>query len=259
MIRIGRPKRVPAVLKKRGAEGRKSHRDAFANGSTTFEFESTIYGHATVKRALVKAQYEKCCFCESRVTHISSGHIEHFRPKGGVRQHDQEPLETPGYFWLAYEWTNLLFCCEICNSRHKKNLFPLADPRARARTPDDDLTIEEAMFIDPAREDPEAHIGFREEYPFAINGSPRGEATWRALGLDREQLAEVRRTRLAIVRVLTKVRDGTASASLRSEADELLSKMTSNEGEWSAMVRAATSGRRTVSARRSAPGAGRKR
>jgi hypothetical protein len=87
---------------------------------------------------------------------------------------------------LAYEWTNLLFCCELCNSRFKKNLFPLSTPMSRARTPSDDLGAEEHIFIDPATEDPMNHIQYREEYPFAVNGSHRGDATWRALGLDRE-------------------------------------------------------------------------
>jgi hypothetical protein len=156
VIRIERPKRVPARLAKQGRAARQRDLLAFEAGVTMFEFAREIYGHHTVKRALVKAQHGKCCFCESKVTHVSNGHVEHFRPKGGVRQSDQDPLEQPGYFWLAYEWTNLLFACELCNARFKKNLFPLVNPATRARRPDDDLAREDPLFIDPSRDEPGA-------------------------------------------------------------------------------------------------------
>jgi uncharacterized protein (TIGR02646 family) len=230
---------VPAVLKREGRAECQKHCDAFAKGANVFEFNAKIYGHATVKRLLVKAQHDKCCYCESKVTHISSGHIEHFRPKGGVRQRPADALEKPGYFWLAYEWTNLLFCCELCNSRYKKNLVPLAKAGTRARGPAHDVAAEQPLFIDPSREDPEVHIGFREEYPFAINGSSRGDATWRALGLDREELAELRRDYLTMVRALKIVRDGNGPAALRAQAAALLPKLMSDTGQWSSMVRSA--------------------
>jgi uncharacterized protein (TIGR02646 family) len=202
-----------------------------------------VYGHSTVKRALIDAQHDKCCFCESKVTHVASGHIEHFRPKGGVRQHPDDELQIPGYFWLAYEWSNLLFCCELCNSRFKGNLFPLSNPAARARKPADRISAERTMFIDPAAEDPADHIGFREEYPFARNGSPRGEATWKGLGLDRQRLAEVRRDHLVLVKALKRVRDGVGSRADRAEAARLLRSLSSAKAPWSAMVRAAIGNR----------------
>ncbi len=131
-------------------------------------------------------------------------------------------------------------CCEVCNSRFKKDLFPLAKPNARARKPDDDLTAEEPLFIDPAHEDPEVHIGFREEYPFAVNGSVRGEATWKALGWTARSLAELRRDHLKMVRVLKAVRDGDRfPTAKRAEARQLLGKWMSDRGQWSKMVRAA--------------------
>ena len=240
MIRVRRSRQVPEVLKKAGAAARRRDEKAFAKGARAFSFDRTIYGHPTVKRSLVASQHHKCCFCESKVTHISSGQVEHFRPKGGVRQSPRGALKKPGYFWLAYEWTNLLFCCELCNCRFKRNLFPLVDPKARARRSDDDLAREEALFIDPASEDPARHIGYREEYPFAVDGSRRGEATWRELGLDREELAELRRDHLQMVKALKNARDGgSLSAADQMEADELLARLTSDKAQWSAMVRAA--------------------
>jgi len=73
--------------------------EAFDAGTPEFTFKSTIYGHATVKDALVAAQFAKCCFCEAKVGH--DGDVEHFRPKSGTRQHSGAPLLQPGYYWLA--------------------------------------------------------------------------------------------------------------------------------------------------------------
>ena len=81
------------------------------------------------------------------------------------------------------------------------------------------------------------HIGFREEYPYAVNGSRRGEATWRALGLDREELAEMRRGHLKVVKVLQLVRD--SGGPQAKEAGKMLKKMQGTKAQWSAMVKAA--------------------
>lgn len=228
------------MLKQKGAREAQKLRAAHAAGRTDFVFDREIYAHTTVKTALVDAQHRKCCFCESKVDHVSFGHVEHFRPKAGTRQKSSSRLQTPGYFWLAYDWRNLLFSCELCNSRFKRNLFPLANPSARATRPEDDLASEQPLFIDPSREDPTEHISFREEYPYAVAGSRRGNASWKALGLDREALAERRRERLKVVRALVFIRDGDhSSLAQRIEATSLLKEFASDAGEWSAMVRSA--------------------
>ena len=65
----------------------------------------TIYTEKAVREALKKMCYGKCAYCESRITAIYSGDIEHFRPKGS-------------YYWLAADWQNLLFACPFCNQTH---------------------------------------------------------------------------------------------------------------------------------------------
>jgi hypothetical protein len=133
MIRITKPEQAPSILRKRGQRTTEANQQAFINGERTFKFDSSIYGAKSVKMALIKAQHDKCAFCESKVGHIAFGDVEHYRPKGGVRQNDTGPLEQPGYFWLAYAWENLFFACQLCNQSFKKNLFPLADPARRAQ------------------------------------------------------------------------------------------------------------------------------
>jgi hypothetical protein len=120
----------------RGARRRGTHCQSFTRyeadycaGTRTFSFDPAIYGDVAVKAALVAAQHKKCCFCESIVG--TDGDVEHFRPKAACRQTSGDALTRPGYYWLAYDWSNLLLACGPCNQRHKGNLFPLADPSRR--------------------------------------------------------------------------------------------------------------------------------
>ncbi len=162
MIRIKKPQKVPQILKDKGAKEKLAMRDAYENeGKRDFDFDSKIYGDKTVKEALIKAQHDKCFLCESKITHIDYGDVEHFRPKKAFQQNAEEKLTYPGYYWLAYDWKNLFLACKICNQRHKKNLFPLANPEARKKFSHlSDLRKEKPLFINPAKENPEKYISF---------------------------------------------------------------------------------------------------
>ncbi len=199
MIRIERPG-APDVLRERAEAAtnrlREVHAadpDGVASGTTRLPFEAALYGHAEVKKALVAAQNGKCAYCESEVESVAYGDVEHFRPKAGWKQADGDPLARPGYFWLTYEWDNLLFACERCNREYKRNLFPLEDPESRASFATEDHGDERPLFIDPSREDPQAHIGFRQWDAFARDASRRGRTTIDGLGLNRPRLLDERR------------------------------------------------------------------
>ncbi|MCY1083516.1 hypothetical protein [Archangium lansingense] len=153
---------------------------SYEKGKQSFEFDPGIYAHESVKQAILRAQHGKCAFCESKVAHLSYGDVEHFRPKAGWRQEESESLNRPGYYWLAYEWANLFLACTLCNQQFKKNLFPLQAPARRARSHKEDVTAEDPLLLDPAVDDPEAFISFREEVPYAVDGNARGEATIRS-------------------------------------------------------------------------------
>lgn len=73
----------------------------------------TAYTDKEVRKLLIKNFNKKCAYCESRITTIYSGDIEHFRPKGGYGS--TNPITKPGYYWLAADWHNLLFACPFCN------------------------------------------------------------------------------------------------------------------------------------------------
>jgi hypothetical protein len=119
-------------------------------------------------------------------------------------QQDGEPLVQPGYYWLAYDWDNLFFACQICNQRHKKDHFPLATAENRARSHHDDLSQEDPLFADLQTEDPQEFIGFRDEVVFAIDDSPRGSAMIECFGIDRPEIVENRVEHIASIRLLKK-------------------------------------------------------
>jgi uncharacterized protein (TIGR02646 family) len=201
MIRVVKPNAAPAVLDSLGrpetAADCARYTAVTASGSIgtlNFAFKNTIYNHPSVKRALMLAQHNKCCFCESKVG--EDGDVEHFRPKAGYRQRSRSPLTRPGYYWLAYEWANLFLSCSACNQRHKRNYFPISDLSKRATDHNMATTQEDPLYIDPAVLDPALHITFWNESPRVVNASRCGKATIAALRLDRNILNERRRSRL---------------------------------------------------------------
>ncbi len=112
-----------------------NHKAQYDNNTKKFEFNSDLYAHAGIKTKLKQLQHDKCCFCESKLSHITYGDVEHFRPKAAYKQNEADYYAYPGYFWLAYDWDNLFLSCQKCNQRHKKNLFPLLDPDTRMLDP----------------------------------------------------------------------------------------------------------------------------
>ena len=173
----------------------------YRKGRINFSFLKGIYGHKSVRETLKRAQHRKCCFCEGTFLANAAADVEHYRPKGAVRQEQGAASVKPGYYWLAYEWENLYWCCQTCNRSNKREFFPLRDPAKRAFSHHHDLAQEEPLILDPGgEEDPRKHITFREER--AVGVTLRGETTVRVMGLNREDLIEDRLARLGEVKTL---------------------------------------------------------
>lgn len=241
---------APTILLSRGAAATQSMCAAFDALASEFapKFDASIYAHTSVKHALKSAQFKKCAFCESHCAHTSYGDVEHFRPKAGYQQRESDDLKRPGYYWLAYAWENLFWCCQLCNQRFKRNLFPLKDGRKRARSHSHRIAKEEALLIDPSANDPTAFIGFRQEYAFAIDGCEEGKTTMEVLGLNREEMAEIRRDRLQslddLARICETLRDEEMKFSTKKNAADLreyearLVAKADPSSEYSAMIKA---------------------
>jgi hypothetical protein len=214
---------------------------AYKSGKKKFDFDKEIYGHKTVKDALKKSQHDKCFLCESKVTHISYGDVEHFRPKAGYRQNDGDKLGKPGYYWLAYEWSNLFFVCQLCNQRFKKNFFPLIDSTKRVKSHHEDINQEEPLFINPCdpNQNPEDFISFRAEIPYAINNDAKGKATIKYAGLDRVELNEKRKHYYEQLRLIYALAIANPPQPESNDAKDFLNKAIQESGEYASMAKAA--------------------
>ena len=190
--------KAPKILTTKGVQTSEQHKKDFDTGKRKFDIDSSIYGHKEVKTALKKAQNNKCCFCEAHVTGVAHGDVEHFRPKGAWQQSDADKLSEVGYYWLAYDWDNLLFSCQICNQTYKKNYFPLETPAKRALNHYDTIEDEKAMLLNPTLDDPIEHLIFKKEFVEAT--TIRGKETIKRTGIDRSNLDELRRDLMIVVK-----------------------------------------------------------
>ena len=99
---------------------------------------------------------DKCWYVECKNLGTDDD-IDHFRPKLGVK----EDPSHPGYYWLAFDWTNLRLSCHRANRPRtnpetgetggKAEHFPLIDPRTRAKGPNDNLLLEVPALLDPTK------------------------------------------------------------------------------------------------------------
>ena len=218
----------------------------FRRGKKHFTFKDSIYAHDDVKATLRQAQHDKCAFCESKITHIGYGDIEHFRPKGAVRQRETDPLQYPGYYWLAYEWNNLFLSCQLCNQRFKGNCFPLHNPKHRVRSHRGNLSKESPLLIDPTGL-PESYLTFVREVTISKNKSAIGIATIEVLGLNRDELLNRRRDRRNVLLALRDTQSLLAQFAAINPSVEIQNRLRKNqtlldaaitdEAEYAAMAR----------------------
>jgi hypothetical protein len=243
MIPVKRPRRPPAFSKPDGKavlataalKAEFATNPALQTGTDTPDWKSDIWGAA--KPAYIKAQSGKCIFCESKFAAVSYGDVEHFRPKSGYVATKGQPLIKPGYWWLAYDWTNYWASCQRCNQEFKKNYFPVADETKRAKMPTDSLQAEKALLPDPAKEDPRAFLEFRSEVAFARQGSPRGQACIDIAGLNRDDLLELRREALKALRFILKTwRQPTITPEFKNECETILKEQLAPNMPYSAMA-----------------------
>lgn len=246
MIRIHRPLEAPSILQMQGAPdvvrlmaAFHADPDGYRRGARRMVFQRTIYRDAAVKRSLLAAQHGKCAYCENRIDSEYGG-VEHYRPKGAMRQSQVGAAELPGYFWLAYRWDNLLVVCARCNT-HKGDLFPLAQPRARAEVGNSHAD-EAPLLLDPAVDEPERHIRFDGERALAVDVGRRGQVTVEVLGLNRGELLHARREWYDMLSgfldLLETARvDASIPAFLLVKASGLIAEATRDAGRYAAMVR----------------------
>ena len=209
MIQVNKPP-PPAslaagvVLTEQNCTAFDRNENGYLTGEKRFEFNRRVYANKAVKNLLKKVQHEKCCFCEGRFEAFAAADVEHYRPKSAARQDENSTRLVPGYYWLAYSWANLYWCCQQCNRSHKKDFFPLANPAKRARSHRHRVANEKPLLLDPGtRDDLRRHIQFRQEQ--AIGLSKAGKKTIQIVGLNRPALKDERLRLLQKLHVLRDV------------------------------------------------------
>lgn len=79
-----------------------------------------------VEDQLALSYFYKCAYCER----ITKADIEHYRPKKEVKN-----IKHDGYYWLCYEWSNLIPSCVTCNREGAKhNYFDIFGTRVTEPT-----------------------------------------------------------------------------------------------------------------------------
>jgi uncharacterized protein (TIGR02646 family) len=142
-----------------------------------------------IKPDLEKIYHGKCAYCESFPGPAAPGEVEHYRP-------------LKSYWWLAFEWTNLLFACPTCN-RKKGNKFPIKDETKRITKPgsaaprvnSNHFIEEESLLLNPELDDPQEHLVYKPYFEnkmdvYLQGTSSKGKTTIEVCDLNRAKLKE---------------------------------------------------------------------
>lgn len=124
-----------------------------------------------LSKGLKNLYKNKCGYCETRISTGSDIPIDHYRPRGKLN----DDKSHPGYYWLFYEWTNLVPVCSKCN-RAKSTSFPIDSSNGKRVTEppmDGDCLdmeacrvnsgihiAEEPLLLHPEVDRPEEHLSF---------------------------------------------------------------------------------------------------
>ncbi|ENC9862263.1 HNH endonuclease [Klebsiella pneumoniae] len=167
------------------------------------------YKHPENKLALQQASYGKCMYCESYISNVYFGDVEHIRPKA----QDKYPE-------LEFTWTNHGFCCARCNNA-KSDQFD-----------------EDCPLLDPYSEDPSIHILAFGSLLRNKRGSERGAITISTIELNRVELVERRAIRINELQNAIDACYRTSSAVVRNTLLTALAHESDPDKEYS-MVAAA--------------------
>ena len=154
----------------------------------TFVFDESVFAGDAVRGSLLEAFGSKCAYCETPLT-WAIALVDHFRPANGAL--DVAGAVSPDhYWWLAYEWENLLPCCPECRS-FKGARFPVAASRAKPGTVGELLLTELPLLLDPRRDEPEQHFVYVDDGSVAST-TTQGRITIDVLSLNRGSLVAAR-------------------------------------------------------------------
>ncbi len=182
-----------------------------ATGKNQQKQAEAKYRHSDIKEALVEMFHGKCAYCESRISHIDYGHIDHFRPKSEAR-----------FRHLTFDWSNLFLACPRCNGpEHKGTHFPEQNEGGPPINPCDDIPDEHLDFF----YDSQCGVAT------ATYKTERGRVSIDLFGLNRPDLRAHRSKSVKTFIVLSRLAKNDAVAKA------LLDQLQSDEAEYAAFAR----------------------
>lgn len=259
--------KIPDEWKQRA---RKAYK-AVKNANTAKERSEKIDEYSSLwkelKALLKEISHGKCWYCESS-SHRILGDVDHLRPKNKIKHYrNYNGPEHKGYWWLAFEWKNYRYACELCNRLNrdhttgivggKGSYFPLLDESRRVYDECNPFQLlqEIPLLLDPTVEIDTFLITFLEDgsaQPASDDPDEkiRAEASIRLYHLNHFDLKERRRLNICHV-VHDKVKDADkfywyytkdkkdiAAREAYSGAIKDLKYMISAQAEYSAAARA---------------------
>jgi len=117
------------------------------------------WAHPEIVTALRAVVGNKCWYSEVHLDHHDPN-VDHFRPKGAIREVDCTSLTnsgaSPGYWWLAFDHRNFRLAAIHANQRRvdesttggKADYFPVRGPRAPEKTEWASI-VEDYLPLDP--------------------------------------------------------------------------------------------------------------
>ncbi|CRK58591.1 SCE39.12, unknown, len: 249aa; limited similarity to others of unknown function some of which are associated with bacteriophage eg. SW:VE31_LAMBD protein EA31 from bacteriophage lambda (296 aa) fasta scores; opt: 133, z-score: 164.9, E(): 0.071, (35.3% identity in 85 aa overlap). Contains TTA codon, possible target for bldA regulation [Alloactinosynnema sp. L-07] len=140
-----------------------------ASARALWRTNSAVKGMIREALAAMAPGVQRCMYCGDSL----GADIDHFDPLS------RTPLRT-------FDWPNHLLACSVCNSHHKRDLFPL-DERGKP------------LLIDPTVDDPFDHLLLSLSVGEYRATTPKGIATITVFGLNRPLLVRGRQQARRVV------------------------------------------------------------
>lgn len=198
-------KEMPDILKEKGEEWAGRLLDYVKEKK---KIPPSLYGHyrhPALKNALLEETFHKCAYCESKITHIDYGDVEHILPKS------KNPEQT-------FRWENLTIACGKCNqskSDYDNPALPLLNP-----------------YIDH----PETEILFLGPIPFANPKNDRALFSIKKLKLGRIELVEKRNEYIErVLAPLLQLYEKIQHEALKKEIEQDILALKEPSSEFSSM------------------------
>jgi len=139
---------------------------------------------SNLRNTLWHVGHMKCWYSEA-ILQECEGHVEHYRPKKKVSGAGHE-----GYWWRAFDWTNLRLAHSTVNRRKtdylsgkcagKGTYFPLLDEGKRATKPGEE-TAENPVLLDPTIPSDTLLLSFSQESGAACPSYNKEKFPWNNL------------------------------------------------------------------------------